>query len=37
VRAVDPAGSALAFDKVIEDNVTRRLREGRQVFRFDLR
>jgi hypothetical protein len=35
VRAVHPAGSALAFDKVIEDNATRVLREGRQIFRFD--
>src|SRR5437867_2680930 len=41
VRAVDPAGSALSaggplgFDRVIEDNAYRMVREGRQTFRFD--
>src|SRR5438034_387226 len=41
VRAVDPAGNALSggvpsgFDKVIEDNANRMVREGRQTFRFD--
>src|SRR5207237_6700965 len=41
VRAVDPAGNAVSagvpsgFDKVIEDNANRMVREGRQTFRFD--
>src|SRR2546429_4672903 len=41
VRAVDPAGNAVSagvpsgFDKVIEDNANRMVREGRQIFRFD--
>src|ERR1051325_4763753 len=41
VRAVDPAGKARSagvprgFDKVIEDNANRMVREGRQTFRFD--
>src|SRR5438094_340744 len=41
VRDVDPAGNAVSagvpsgFDKVIEDNAKRMVREGRQTFRFD--
>src|SRR5437899_7436346 len=41
VWAVAPAGNALSagvprgFDKVIEDNAARMMREGRQIFRFD--
>src|SRR5881398_3368510 len=41
VRAVDPAGNAVSagvpsgFDRVIEDNAYRMVREGRQTFRHD--
>ncbi len=41
VRTVDPAGNPLSagvpwgFDKVIEENANRMVREGRQIFRFD--
>src|SRR5438445_2949716 len=41
VRAVDPAGNAVSagvpsgFDKVIEDNANRMVRDGRHTFRFD--